>query len=281
MPPKNSIAPLVLQGKLLINNKTELIMYGENHSSIDNAFYEQLPPFPAAAIILVEHSTNSCDITANTEHLFQLHAKGVEWVFYTQKKAGNPNVVCFDTRAEHGYLNAFEEVALTQAGQRLAEGKPADIRFFLDNCIRSLTVFERHRAWFETMLPGYFERSYTMLESQLQTVIALLKRRKSGQIMVLQMPLDQLLPGVAAALVTNIQRVASVSVDVNLKLLIEHWATAGAPKIFVFAGKNHVVRMSQLLKFKKQPLTTAVASMELEGDMSLDKQIIIECNTGK
>jgi hypothetical protein len=64
-------------------------MYGEEHLNIDNEFYESLLSHTNAdTVILVEHSTNSCHVSANTEHLFQAHAKGSEWVFYTQKKAG-------------------------------------------------------------------------------------------------------------------------------------------------------------------------------------------------
>ena len=281
--------PLILEGTLA--SGVRLTMYGENHLDIDNAFYENLPLAAAAAatsVILVEHSTNSCEIAANSNHLFQTHAKGTEWVFYTQKKAGHPHVVCFDTRAEHGYLNAFEELELSQVAERLPLGVPADIRFFVDSCMRSLGVFEQQRAWFEGVLPGYVERSYPLLEAELRTVMALLKWRKTHGIhsTVLDMPLAQLLPGVAAALVANLRRVASVSVDINLRRVIEDWSRRpGTETILVFAGKNHVVRMLQQQFLDIHPRhrhptgLNAQASIEVEGDIDIDRQIIAACST--
>jgi len=280
--------PLILEGTLA--SGVRLTMYGENHLDIDNAFYENLPLAAAAAsVILVEHSTNSCEIADNSKHLFQAHAKGTEWVFYTQKTAGHPHVVCFDTRAEHGYLNAFEELELSQVAERLPLGVPTDIRFFVDSCMRSLGVFEQQRAWFESVLPGYFERSFPLLEAELRTVLALLKWRKTHGIhsTVLDMPLAQLLPGVAAALVANLRRVASVSVDINLRHVIEDWSRRpGIETILVFAGKNHVVRMLQQQFLDIHPRhrhptglnAQEEASIEVEGDIDIDRQIIAACS---
>lgn len=277
---KNAVIPLILDATLV--SGTHITMYGEEHLNIDNDFYESLlSPLSNTktnTVILVEHSTNSCQVSANTEHLFQAHAKGTEWVFYTQKKAGNPNVVCFDTRAEHGYLNAFQELELAQAAERLHLGVPADIRFFIDNCMRTMSVFAHHHAWFENVLPGYFDRSYAMLNSQLQVVMALLKWRKvhgSGA-----NDDDRVLPGVAGVLVANLKRVASVSVDINLIRLVEELSAMGAKNILVFAGKNHVARMSQMLQFKPRTKKLSVkinaeaTTVEMDGDMNTDKQII-------
>lgn len=271
-------APLILEATL--ESGARLTMYGEDHQQIDNAFYENLQVPPSTAI-LVEHSTNDCNVTANTEHLFQAHAKGTEWVFYTQKKAGNPNVVCFDTRAEHGYLNAFQEQELAQVAQRLPLGVPADIRFFMDHCLQTMGVFAQQRVWFDGRLPGYFERSYVMLESQLRAAMALLKWRKvhgANSTVLGGIPLAQLLPGVAATLVANLRRVASVSVDINLVRVIEDLTRRrGAGNILVFAGKNHVVRMMQMLELPKVKITAALAeqaSIEVDGDMETDQQIL-------
>jgi hypothetical protein len=285
MPPKkskNAVIPLILDATLVFSG-AQIQMYGEEHLNIDNEFYESLLSHTNAdTVILVEHSTNSCHVSANTEHLFQAHAKGSEWVFYTQKKAGNPNVVCFDTRAEHGYLNAFEELEMAQVAERLHLGVPADIRFFIDNCMRTMSVFAHHHAWFENVLPGYFDRSYAMLNSQLQVVMALLKWRKAHP-----GANGKVLPGVAGVLAANLKRVASVSVDINLIRLIEELSAMGFKNILVFAGKNHVVRMSQMLQFKPRTKKVSVkinaemteqATTEMDGDMNTDRQIINSLN---
>ena len=152
--------------------KTKLTIHGEEHSNIDNAYYEALP---LTGLLFVEHSNNASEIKPSEEHLFKKYAKGSEWVFYTQKKRGNPNVICFDTRSEQGYLNAFEARQLLETADKLAEGKPADIRFFIDNVMKSLNALDANKHVFNQ---EYYEKSFDILEGQLKAVMKLLKIRK-------------------------------------------------------------------------------------------------------
>jgi hypothetical protein len=192
-----------------------LFMYGEDHSNINNNYYKRVSKtFQKDDFILVEHSTNACEIRAEDEHLFREYAKGSEWIFYTQKKAGNPNVICFDTRSENGYMNALQEKRLFALGTELPTCSPEEILEYIDGVMYSLKAFYSNSEKFEAAIPEYFERSSKMLKSQLDVIVHLLrlKKQKGGKLPEI---LSRILSGVGYTIVQNLRRVASVSVDID------------------------------------------------------------------
>lgn len=281
---KKDFSPLILKGNLKSKIKdhpnTEIIMHGEDHSKIDNSYYEQLLTQPLNGKILVEHSTNSCEVKPEDEHLFKQHAKGSEWIFYTLKMLKNLNVICFDTRSEHGYLNAFQEQAVFDAAERLVTGDLNDVKIFLEGVKINIATFYRNEEFFN-VLPGYVERSLTVLSSQLNTVSTLLKLRKGkgNDYLVCDIPVKDLLRGVALTLAANIRKVASVSVDLSLINTVLLLHMKGEKEINIFTGKNHVVRLSKLLELKNMKITgmtkklEVLAEIELDGDLDMDKKI--------
>ncbi len=253
-----------------------VVFHGENHTNIDDAHYFN-QEFNPDDVILVEHSTNACEIKPEEEHLFEQYARGTEYIFYTQKKSKNTNVICFDTRAEHGYLNAFQEKRLLELGLKLDAASPEEVKEFIDGALRSLTVVANSEDWFEKVLPGYHGEAIATLKSQLQVCIHLLKMKKVKGV---KFALSQVLSGIGQTLAANIRRVGSVSTDVGLAMLLMRLSAdmKRGTTIHVFCGRNHVVRMSQILPFKKkgvfdrEQLVTAV--MELDGDLEADKSLL-------
>jgi hypothetical protein len=266
-----------LKGKL---NDVDIFMYGEDHSNINNNYYKRVSKtFQPEDFILVEHSTNACEIKPDEEHLFQEFAKGSEWIFYTQKKAGNPNVICFDTRSENGYLNAFQEKHLFELASRLPTCEPQEIREYIDGVLYSLKIFYDNSEKFEAAIPDYFERSSKMLKSQLDVVEHLL-RLKKGNNGKLPDILSRILSGAGYTLVQNLRHVASVSVDIDLRqLLIKMSKTSKDIVIHVFCGRNHVVRMVKMLgldgsSFTREQIESA--GIEVEGDLEMDARLLQE-----
>jgi hypothetical protein len=268
--------PLLFQLKL---NGIKIFMHGEEHRNIDNSYYEGLSKsFRQKDFILVEHSTNACELKPEEEHLFIEHAKGSEWIFYTQKKAGNPNILCFDTRSEDGYLNAFAEQRLLTLGDSLPTCKPQEIREYIDGVIHILKAFNDNSEKFKTAIPGYFERSLETLQSQFNVVIHLLKLKKREGDKFPKM-LSDILSGAGYTLATNLRRLASVSVDINLASVLTNLTddmTKGS-NVHVFCGRNHVIRMAimfnlPLNKFTRDHIKTA--EMEVQGDLETDAKIL-------
>jgi hypothetical protein len=265
--------PATLKAKLL---NTKITIYGEDHSKINNGHYEGLN---LSGILLVEHSTNACEIKPEQEHLFQQYAKGSEWVFYTQKKIGNPNVICFDTRNIQGYLNALEEVQMLENANKLSSGNPAVIRSFIDMGIKSMIALSNNKSVF---VEDYFVESLEILDGQLKAIIKLLKIRKDKGIdtTVLGMPLEELLSGLAHTYASNLRRIASVSVDMYLMKLLIELAENNEREIQVFCGKNHLIRMSRFLPLTNVRITGITrslqdnASIKMEGDREIDEKII-------
>jgi hypothetical protein len=268
--------PLLFQLKL---NGIKIFMHGEDHRNIDNSYYEHLSKsFRQKDFILVEHSTNACELKPEEEHLFIEHAKGSEWIFYTQKKEGNPNVICFDTRSQDGYLNAFVEQRLLTLGDSLPTCKPTEIREYIDGVIHILKVFNDNSEKFKAAIPGYFERSLEMLQSQFNVLIHLLKlKKREGD----KFPkiLSDILSGAGYTLAQNLRRVASVSVDINLASVLTALTddmTKGS-NVHVFCGRNHVIRMAimfnlPLNKFTRDHIKNA--EMEVQGDLETDAKIL-------
>jgi hypothetical protein len=271
------IEPLLFRGKL---NRVTVVMHGEEHLNIDNSYYEKLR-FKPADLIFVEHSTDACELKPEHEHLFRQHAKGSEWVFYTQKKLNNPNVVCFDTRSEQGYLNAFQERRLLQLADQLPVCSPPEIKEYLDGVMLMITAFTQNQDHFEPILPGYYDRSMDIIQSQLKACTNLLriKHREGASFHDI---LKQVLSGVGYALMENLKKAASVSTDISLAAALIN-ASSSEPKpetIHVFCGRNHLVRMATMLdfKFRKGEVAfteehLATADMELHGDLAMDRKL--------
>jgi len=189
--------------------------------------------------------------------------------------------MCFDTRSEHGYLNAFQELAVFAAAERLETGNLDDIRIFIEGVRTNMQVFYTHEDFFN-VFPGYVERSAKYLNSQLKALSALLKLNKlhGKEFLIFGIPLNALLRGVALTLASNIRKVASVSVDISLINTVVLLHLQGERQVNIFAGKNHVVRLSKLLELKNLKLKgmtaelEASADLELDGDLNMDQRII-------
>jgi hypothetical protein len=267
--------PLLYKLKL---NGVDIIMYGEDHTNIDNSYYAGLGiSLKKKDLILVEHSTNACEIKPEDVHLFEEHAKGSEWIFYTQKMARNPNVICFDTRSEDGYLNALQEQRLMMLGDKLPTCSPTEIREYIDGVMHVLTAFSDNSERFESVMPGYFDRSLQLLKSQLTVVIHLLRLKKNGD--SFPKMLIEVLSGVGYTLAQNLRRVCSVSVDIHLASSLMG-LSSDIPKrsnIHVFCGRNHVVRMAMMFN---QPLDIfpseyiMSAEIEVSGDLEEDSKLL-------
>jgi hypothetical protein len=264
--------PAILKGTLL---NSKLTIHGEDHSKINNKYYEDLK---LSGILLVEHSKDACHLKPEEEHLFQQYAKGTEWVFYTQKKIGNPNVICFDTRMEQGYLNALEESQMLENADKLHEGNPLVIRSFIDMGVRSMIALTSNKSVF---LDEYLIESLEILDVQLKAIIKLLRIRKDKGIdtNVLGIPLKELLSGLAYTYASNLRRIASVSVDMYLMKLLIELSDRDEREIQVFCGKNHLIRMSRFLALTNVRITGVTremedyASIKMEGDRDIDKKI--------
>lgn len=272
-------APMVVKAKI---SNIKITFHGENHININNSYYESLK-LPASAIILVEHSTNACEIKPEHEEAFLRHAKGSEWVFYTHKKANNPNVICFDTRSEHGYLNAYEEQSLRQLAGNFYNAPAEQVRDLLMIVIRYLTLFQRHEGYFIS-IPGYYERSFSLLKGQLKALVSLVKYSKThpDSRTVLQIPIEDLMNGLASTIVDNMVKIASVSADISLRGALEICASRSpAPsEIHVFCGKNHALRMTRMAPLKgvkvtgyMEPTLEESSNIELVGDPELDRRL--------
>jgi hypothetical protein len=264
--------PAILKATFL---NSKISIYGEDHSKINNKYYEELN---LSGILLVEHSTNACEIKPEEEHLFQQYAKGTEWVFYTQKKIGNHNLICFDTRNEQGYLNALEESQMLENADKLHEGNLLVIRSFIDMGVKSMIALTINKTIFEEY---YFLECLDILDGQLKAIIKLLKIRKDKGIdtKVLGIPLKELLSGLAYTYASNLRRIASVSVDMYLMKLLIELADRDEREIQVFCGKNHLIRISRFLPLTNVKMTGITremedyASIKMEGDRDIDKKI--------
>jgi hypothetical protein len=269
--------PLLFEGKL---NGVTLFMYGEDHSNINNNYYKRVSKtFQADDFILVEHSTNACEIREEDEHLFREFAKGSEWIFYTQKKGGNPNVICFDTRSENGYLNALQEKRLFELGSELPTCTPQEIREYIDGVLYGLKAIYNDSEKFEVIRSDYFESSVKILQSQLNVVAHLLRLRNKKDDKLPDM-LSRILSGVGYTLVQNLRRVGSVSVDIDLReLLLDMSKKFKGSVIHVFCGRNHLVRIVQMLGLKGESFTREQlesAEIEVEGDLAMDAKLLQE-----
>lgn len=265
-------SPAILKATLF---NTKITIHGEDHSNIDNKYYEKLK---LTGVLFVEHSTNACELKPSEIHLFEKYAKGTEWVFYTQKKIGNENVVCFDTRSEQGYLTALQEKQMIELSGTLIDGDPADIRLFIDLAMTSMNTLSNNRIVFDE---DYFVESFDMLKGQMEAIIKLLKIRKAkgADTKVLDMPLEQLLPGLASTFATNLRRIASVSVDLYLMFKIIEYVKRDTPEIQIFCGKNHLIRISKMLPLTNVKVTRITKQLEeysrveMDGNKDIDEQI--------
>jgi len=269
--------PLVVNAKL--NKDVSVTLHGENHGNIDQSYYESLK-FTKSAVLLVEHSTNACEIKPEHEEAFRRYAKGSEWIFYTQKKLNNPNVVCFDTRAEQGYLNAFQEKELRMIANKMHEADMANVRTLLDGVLKSMKTFTENQDYY-SQLPGYYERSYDLLDGQVKALVSLVRYKKSkGTKEVLGMPIDDLLNGLASTLIDNIVKIGSVSADLSLLKALDIFSKSTSD-IHVFCGKNHVIRMLRMANLsdvtvKLGSLTQSLMEssiIDLDGDSAMDRKL--------
>ena len=267
---------LIVEAKL---KGLTLKMYGENHLSIDNSFYQSLKL--TSGLIFVEHSTTHSIIQQHEQHLFKKHAKGSEWIFYTQYLEKNPNLVLFDTRNEHGYMNAFEETHMCQLADILSTATGPEIIFFIDNCLKFLTTFRKNKDWFN-VFDNYYDNSSALLESQFKLIVALLKlNKKNKDILIMgSHPISQIIIGIANTFVLNMKKIASVSVDINLLRILNSVALSEIKEVMLFAGQNHVLRMLNFLNLTKvnTSLITdemeSLAKIDVEGDLHADKQLL-------
>lgn len=268
---------LSAKGKL---RNTVIQMYGEEHNNIDNRVYEGLN---LRGILMVEHSTVLCNIKPDEVPLFA-GAKGSEWVFFTQKMAGNPNVVCFDTRLAHGYLSSMQERHLHTLADRLPEGRMEDIKGFLDLVLRTVQQLDRNKDTFD-VIPEYLDQCMVIIQGQVKAITTLLRVRKSRGVevftakdhpMLAGIPLLDLLTGIAHTLADNIRRVCSVSVDMGLIRALQGYACECVPIVQVFAGKNHIVRVASFLGLKITGASSEDienAKLELDGSVEMDLAI--------
>jgi hypothetical protein len=271
--------PLIIKGKI---GPIKITFHGENHSNLDNSYYKGLK-LPVSAVLLVEHSNNACEIRPEDEEAFRRHAKGSNWVFYTQKKAKNPNVVCFDPRAEQGFLNAHEEAYLKEVVRNFHEASPVQIRQVFDSVMMYLHLFQTHREHFD-VLPGYYDRSMDLLSGQFKALATLIRYRKahpeSLTVLDMKLPINVLINGIAAVMIDNIIKIASVSTDVALMTALHIFSSSKASEIHVFCGKNHALRMTNMVPITgvkitgyMEPALPELAKIEMEGDPELDQQI--------
>ena len=267
---------LLFKGTL---NGITVFIHGEQHLNINNTYYERVSQtFKPSDLIFVEHSSNACEIKPEEEHLFQQFAKGSEWIFYTQKKAGNPNVVCFDTRAVHGYLNAFQEKRLLDIGNKLGTAEPQEIKEYIDGVMHSIKAVSDNEDKFDAF-PGYFDSAYNTLRRQLNVCINILRIKKKEGAEFSDI-LTQVLSGVGYILASNIKRVGSVSTDISLAAaLMGMTSNMNEGTVHVFCGRNQLVRMSELLPFSEQRGAISEedrfsARMGLEGEEEEDEKLI-------
>ena len=269
---------LTAKGKL---RNTEIRMYGEEHNNIDNQVYEALD---LQGILMVEHSTLLCHVKPEEIPLFK-NAKGSEWVFFTQKMAGNQNIVCFDTRLAHGYLTVTAERMLHTLADKLPEGNIEDIKGFLDPVLRTVQQLNSNKDTFD-IVEGYIELCLDTLQMQLKAITNLLRIRKSRGVdtvftakdhpLLAGIPLRDLLIGIAHTVADNLKRVCSVSVDMGLIRAIHGYASEQQPLVHVFAGKNHIVRVSEWLNLKIKGLSTddlENAKLEMDSSPEMDEAI--------
>lgn len=232
-----------------------ITVHGENHSDIDNDYYLSLN---LSGILLVEHSRSHRYINPSEEHLFQKHARGSEWVYYHEQK--NPNLICFDTRTEQGFLNAFEEKDMIARADKL----PENPSLFMELALREMTALSENRDIFKE---EYFKRSYDMLEGQMRAIMKMIRLTKAGESQVIGLPLKELLPGLAYTFALNLRKMASISVDIHLLKILKELAPK-EKEIQVFCGKNHLMRLSKALRGEVED-----GEIEMSGDAYTDKRI--------
>ena len=214
--------PLVVRG---VYKNISLTIYGENHSDIDNSFYEKLDL--TDAIVMVEHSTDYCALLPGEEALFTT-TKGAEWVWFTRTVNKQP-VLCIDSRLADGFLNKLEEDALKYGNVVSLEAL-----YLKTKQILIATTKIKHK-----FLP--IKAEYTQLVSENQDLfkklIGNLKNEERD---------DE----VVEHLIANIFTLSSLSVDMNIIEKIDQYAaTAVEPKkeIIIFVGAVHALRLQQIL----------------------------------
>ncbi len=213
------IEPLVItKGKY---KKIEIEVYGENHSDIDNRFYESIDLKNKA--VMVEHATVLCEISEKDKIMMLNHVKGSDWIWYKYKVKKNP-IICIDNRIELGLLSAIEEKYLMQTTD--------DFESVFSATMRVLKVLKETHIK-KLFTDNNFQNIYNDYARVMKRQFAILL--KAGSID------DDVLLIIKNMLIKNIQKVASFIVDLNIVNLIHE--EKSKKSIAIFVGAGHAYRL--------------------------------------
>ena len=229
-------------------------IYGEEHSSKSNKFYEEVieEDLLKDYVVMCEHSTLLCDIQPDEYKLFEGIATGGEYILFnlTKKRAeGNkdlPKPICVDNRIESGLPTAIEEGLLRNFFSELLEKENLtenDLLEFSQAILRLTEIYtsvKKIKAVFNKV--SYYkdkiEDFYTILEQQFSQLKIFLK----------DMDIDTAC-NFAILIVSNLKRICSAYVDLNI--LIQIGKIPDNKRIAVFTGAAHAYRLLTMFeKFK-------------------------------
>jgi hypothetical protein len=215
--------PLIVSGNY---KEMPLTIYGENHSNIHNAFYEELDL--SGKHVLVEHSTLFCKLQPGEEALFA-KAKGSEWVWFTRTVNGEP-VICIDSRIEDGFLNRLEEEGLVNGN--------VTPEILLDATKKILMAITKIKHKFTPVKAEYMQ-IVPAIQGQFKQIMLNIKNEERDEALVEE-------------LIANLLKISNLSVDMNIIEKLDEYAKEGNTRpIVIFVGVNHAERLQGILGLSK------------------------------
>jgi hypothetical protein len=213
-----------------------ITLYGEVHSDINNQFYEQLDI--ENHHVMVEHSTMLCALKPH-EHVLFKKAKGSDWIWFTRTVANLP-VTCIDSRLAHGFLNSMEEAQIR--GMSYTDPNLGVMT------LRVLRAANKIKANFEPIIEIY-DDLFVAIKRQYKIIGLVNINALTKSTVVLKdksIPLMQLAENVKNILVTNLIKLASLSVDMNVLNILEQ-SDQSLKQMSAFMGINHVLRLANII----------------------------------
>jgi hypothetical protein len=226
---------------------------GEVHGA-DNKFCEQLidkdllEPYE----VFCEHATSLCRLNPEEHDLFK-SVTGSEYIFYNLMKEGKKKPVCFDNRIDSNLPSMLEESAMIQFFERETfENDFFTLRVIVVRLNEIIQKLGEMQPMFRAFYKDQFQVFMQCISTQFSILIKSMSRgekfMKEKGFFLPGLPNYAVVCHVGSALCTNIKKLCSAYVDINLFVQL---GRSGAKKIVVFTGASHAYRLLTIVLKKK------------------------------
>jgi hypothetical protein len=242
--------PLEVHGTTTSKNGTRVpvIIYGEKHDQIDNAFYKNHSFDQRKDMaIWVEHNPLTCNIISNANEKAKYRDKGSEWIWY-QRIIHDLPVTCVDIRTpdidslliDDAIRYIVDLPVYFTTPDKIKIRDEIIIKHTLDNISMLLAFLEKRIKQYEKImstthhLTAIYMKYRRMIRKQLQEIHSIIERNLD--------PNESLFYELLQHLVSNMFMLHSILVDGHIITLLQTYKDS--KPIAIFVGMIHALRIA-------------------------------------